>query len=100
MDLDVICVHYPGLRLIRWEKLVISVKRPTSRYSYLKTVISRQEEGECALRQSVLELRGQLLALLHKTVSFRPVLGETLQPGFHGMVWHAPACIRTLVSHL
>ena len=75
MDLDASYVCYPGLWRV-W-----------------------REDGECASGQSVLKLTGQLLVLMHKTASFRSVLGETLQPGFHGMVWHdlnLSACIIIL----
>ena len=43
--------------------------------------------------ESVLKLTGQLLALMNNTASFQPVLGETLQPGFHGMVRNAPELV-------
>ena len=36
-----------------------------------------------------MKLVAQLLALMDKTASFQPVLGETFQPGFHGMVCQA-----------
>ena len=65
MDLDVSCVRYPGL----WHVWRV--------------------EGECVLRQSVMK---RTAVLMHKT-SFQSVLGETLQPGFHGMVWHAPELV-------
>ena len=39
--------------------------------------------------QSVVKLVAQLLALVDKTVSCQPVVGETFQPGFHGMVCQA-----------
>ena len=58
MGLDVSYVRYPGL----WHV--------------------RLEEGECVLGQSVLKLRGQFLALMHKTASLQLGFGETLQPGF------------------
>ena len=38
---------------------------------------------------SDVKLTAQLLALKDKTASFQPVLGETFQPGFHGMICHA-----------
>ena len=69
MDVDVSYVRYPGLWHVRWE------------------------EGKRALRQPVLKLTGQLPVLMYKTASFQPVLGETLQPGLHGMVWHAPELV-------
>ena len=65
MDLDVSYVRYPGLWHVCWE------------------------EGKCALGQSVVKLAAQLLALMDKTASFKPILGETFQPGFHGMVCQA-----------
>ena len=40
----------------------------------------------CGLGQSVVKLEAQLLVLMNKTASFKPVFGETVQPGFHGMV--------------
>ena len=69
MDLDVSYVRYPGLwRLWR-------------------------EERECGVRQSVVKLTGQLLVLMHITASFQSVLGDILQPGFHGTVWHVPELV-------
>ena len=65
MDLDVSYVRYPGLWHVWWE------------------------EGKCALGQSVVKLAAQFLALMDKTASFQPILGETFQPGFHGMVCQA-----------
>ena len=65
MDLDVSYVRYPGLWHVWWE------------------------EGKCALGQSVVKLAAQLLALMDKAASFHPILGETFQPGFHGMVCQA-----------
>ena len=65
MDIDVSYVRYPGLWHVWWE------------------------EGKCALGQSVVKLAAQLLVLMDKTVSFQPVLGETFQPGFQGMVCQA-----------
>ena len=65
MDLYVSYVRYQGLWHVEWE------------------------EGKCVLGQSVVKLAAQLLALMDKTASFQPVLGETFQPGFHGVVCQA-----------
>ena len=63
---------------------------------YLSAVIARvsppereETEEECALGQSVVKLTSQPVALMIKTASFQPILGETLLPGFHGMIWHS-----------
>ena len=49
--------------------------------------------GVCS-GQSVVRLTGQLLALVNKTASVKSVLGETLQPCFHRMVWHTPKLLN------